>query len=336
MTKRSQQFPVVGSSTIPTGPLKTLQQKMEPEPQTNPLAAFFRKNKLSLTLPSHGNWYPKNSLTFNISGQLPVFAMNASDDMKFRTGDATMTGKNIYEVIQSCIPNIQQPDQIPNIDIDAILLAIRVASYGSNFDFVVSVPKTTLTRTIQIDANDLLRDIANRTDHWDEEINIEDETGQVLSLLVQPIPMKNLFDTSKNIFMLRKSLTKNFDQDENIKDEGAFSNNMNSLTISAIDLLCSSIKKLSIIDSSGNTILNLSSENLQDSLQIKQTIHQIDIAYFNSIRDHIDMQRKKYVFMSSEQISTEAEINAGAPEKWTTELTFMGSNFLPETKTLMS
>ena len=172
-------------------------------------------------------------------------------------------------------------------------------------------------------------------DNWDEEIIIEDETGQVLSLIVTPIPLKNLFETSKNIFLLRRSLTKNFDQDENIKDETSFTTGMNSLTLSAIDLLCSSIKKLSITDPSGKVLLILDSNNQQDEIQIKHTIHQIDIAYFNSIRDHVDNQRKKYTFYTDIQTSTDKEKKAGADETWVAELTFMGSNFLPDIKTMV-
>jgi hypothetical protein len=328
MTKRSTQFPAV--ATVPTI-IKQTQKQSESAP-SNPLTAFFRKSKLSLTLPSRGKWYPANSIAYDDSGQLSVFAMNASDDIKFRTGDATMSGKNIYEVITSCIPSITQPEMIPHIDIDAILLAIRVASYGPIFDFVVSVPNTTLTRSITINSNDLLKDISSRQDQWDSEINIEDETGQLLSLVVAPIPLKILFSTSKNIYMLRRLLTKNVDQDENIKDETTFTTNMNSLSLSAIDLLCASIQTLSVSDAHENQLIVLNSENPQDREQIRKTIHQIDVAYFNSIRDHIDAQRIKYTFMSPEQKSTEKEVAAGAPETWATELTFMGSNFLPEPK----
>jgi len=335
MTTRIKQFNPTG---IPTGPLKTFQEKIEeqkPKTSENPLSAFFRKSKLTLTLPSHGKWYPKNSLTFDANGKLPVFAMNASDDIKFRTGDATMSGNNIYDVVKSCIPNITDPSMIPHIDIDTILLAIRVASYGPEFDFVISVPKTTLTKTIKINANDLLIDIATRKDMWDEEIKIEDETGQTLDIIVHPIPLKNLFATSKNIFMLRRSLSKNFDQDENIKDEISFTSNLTSLTLSAIDLLCSSIQKLTITDPAGKILISLDVLNPQDEVQIKQTVHQLDIAYFNSIRDHIDAQRQKYSFFTSEQTSTEKEKQAGAPDTWVAELTFMGSNFLPELKSMV-
>jgi hypothetical protein len=193
MTTRTKQFNPVG---IPTGPLKTIQEKNEQQIQKqseNPLASFFRKSKLSLTLPSHGKWYPKNGLAFDSNGKLSVFAMNATDDIKFRTGDATMSGNNIYEVVKSCIPNIVDPSMIPHVDIDTILLAIRVASYGSEFDFSVSVPNTTLTKIIKIDAISLLDEISTRSDKWDEEIKIENQTGQIMDLIVTPVPLKNLF-----------------------------------------------------------------------------------------------------------------------------------------------
>ena len=327
MTTRTKQFP----STVPIGKLNTFQSKIEKsEVNTNPLISFFRKSKLSLTLPSRGQWYPKNGLNYDASGLLPVFAMNATDDIKIRTGDATMTGKNIYEIIESCIPGISQPENIPHIDIDAILLAIRVASYGAEFDFKVDVPNTKLSKIIKINAIELLQDIATRKDQWDSEINIEDETGQILSLEVHPIPLKKLFLASKNIFLLRKTLTKNIDTDENIKDESSFSTTMNSLSLSAIDLLCSSIQKLSISDCNKNILLSLNSSNPQDEIQINNTIKQMDIAYFNSIRDHINNQREKYSFYSETQTSTSQELSAGAPLNWKAELIFMGSNFLPE------
>lgn len=332
MTKRSTQF----SPNIPTGPLKS-----NPEPEINPLTAFFRKSKLSLTLPSHGRWYPSNSLTLDELGGLAVFAMTATDDIKFRTGDATMSGKNIFEVITSCIPGIKSPEFIPNVDIDALLLAIRIASYGSDFTFNVSIPNTSLTKNIILNGHDLLKNLQstisnNENATWDEEIQIIDETGQTLQVTVFPVTMKELFQVSKTIYMQRKALSKSIDSEDNVRDDAAFSTTMSELTKSAIDLLSSSIQTLKIINSQGEQIVSLTNTNPQDTMQIKQIINQIDIEYFNAIREHLDVQRKKYQFISPNQVSTKKEIEAGAPENWTTELTFMGSNFLPDKTNISS
>ncbi|VVC06376.1 Uncharacterised protein [uncultured archaeon] len=338
MSKRSIEFPGTlppTMGTIPTGKLRTIQEKQaekfppKQDSNINPLTAFFRKSKLFLTLPSRGKWYPTNSLALDSNGNLPIFAMNAEDDIKLRTGDFTLSGENVFEVIRSCVPGIKQPENIPSIDLDAILLAIRVASYGAVFDFTVSVPNTTLTRTLSVNAQKLL---APRNEIWDDDLSIEDETGQKLSIQVIPIPVRNLFQTTKNIFELRKAINKSVDAEQNITNEKGFNSTMSLLAAKPIELICSSIQKLSLFDPNGNKLAELNAANPQDQPKIKQTIGNLDVAYFNAIKEHFEIQRKKFVFTSDEQTSTPKEINAGAPEKWTTELTFIGSNFLPEQK----
>jgi len=317
MTKRNTEF------TLPEKPQET---------EINPLQSFFRKSKLELLLPSRGQWYPENSLTLNANGGLSIFAMTATDDIKFRTGDPTLTGTNIYSIISDCAPGILHPEEMPHVDIDAVLLAIRVASYGDEFAFSVTVPNTTLKRKITIISSNLLKEIIERQEKWDEEIIISDETMQTLSVNVQPIPMKYIFSTSKSIVQQKKIITRNFDEDENIKDESAFNKSMESLTNSAIDLLCSSVKSLKLQNGSNEIIMSLNASNPQDNLQIKHLIKNLDIGYFNAIRDHIEEQRKKYLFYSDIQTSNEMELAAGAEPTWRAELSFIGSDFLPEQK----
>lgn len=299
-------------------------------PEINPLSSFFRKKKLSLYLPSKGKWYPENSLTLDSDGSLPVFAMTASADIKFRAGDISLSGKSTYEIIKECIPNIINPEFIPSTDIDTILLAIRLASYGDEFECNVTIPNTKLIRTIKLSLTDLLNEINSRKEKWDENIIIEDESGQKVSLTIYPISLKYLFQTSKNINNQRKILSKNFDSDDNLKDESAFTNSVTQLTNTAIELLCASIKTLELIDKDNNTIASFTANNPQEANQITNTVKSMDIEYFNAIRDHLETQRKKYSYLTPLQTSTQKEITAGAPKEWASEITFMGSSFLPE------
>lgn len=299
-------------------------------PQVNPLAAFFRKHKLSLRLPSKGKWYPEGSLTLDESGGLPIFAMTAEDDIKFKTGDVALSGRSTYDLIRSCAPGITQPELIPTIDVDAILLAIRFASYGDDFDIEISVPKTTLTRKVYVSLLSLLDQLPQRTAVWDEEITIEDETGQSLNLVLNPVQLKYLFSTSKNIQNQKRILTKNFDSEENVKDEAAFSNSISNLTDTAIDLICSCINSVKIIDAQSKILLEINNSSPQDKAQISQLIKNMDVEYFNAIKNHLEEQRKKYAFEIPMQNSTANELRAGAPKEWTSELTFQGSNFFPE------
>jgi hypothetical protein len=141
--------------------------------------------------------------------------------------------------------------------------------------------------------------------------------------------LKYLFHISKDISQQKKALTKNFDNDENIKDEKLFSDSINHLSNTAINLVCDSISTLELIDSNNNSMLSISNSTPQDEKQINQIIRGMDIEYFNAIRDHLETQRKKYAYFVSAS-STPQEIKAGAPSEWKSEITFMGSSFLPE------
>jgi hypothetical protein len=100
----------------------------------NPLTNWFRQPKIYVRLPSGGNFYPPGSLDVSETGDYPVFAMTAKDELMFKTPDALLSGQSTVEVIKSCLPAILDPWKMPSIDVDAVLIAIRVATYGEKMD----------------------------------------------------------------------------------------------------------------------------------------------------------------------------------------------------------
>ena len=67
--------------------------------RTNPLTKYFRQPKIYLRLPSKGRYYPAGSLDMPDSGELPVYAMTAKDELMFKTPDALLNGESVVEVI---------------------------------------------------------------------------------------------------------------------------------------------------------------------------------------------------------------------------------------------
>lgn len=299
--------------------------------ENNPLQSYFRKPKLSIVLPSHGQWYPENSLQLNAEGKLDIYAMTASDDIKMRTGDPTFSGKTICEVVKSCCPGILEPDHIPNVDIDSILLAIRIASFGNIIEFTLAVPNTTLTRKVTMDGIQLLKAFNHSPTLWDDSVTIIDEDGQSLALTLLPLPMYEIFAMTKKMFQNQQQLNKVI-QNDTISDEEVFRKNLSDITQNAIEITCNSIKSIKIVTNTNEVIADLVKENPQDLIQIVNVIKGMDVEYFNAIKTHLDEQRSKFVYRSHQQNSTPKEIAAGAPENWETELTFLGSDFLPENK----
>jgi hypothetical protein len=107
---------------------------------TNPLTQYFRQPKIWIKLPSGGKFYPNNALDHSANDEYPVFAMTAKDELLFKTPDALLSGQSTVEVIKSCIPAIREPWMMPSIDVDAALIAIRLATYGENMEVTVTCP----------------------------------------------------------------------------------------------------------------------------------------------------------------------------------------------------
>ena len=107
---------------------------------SNPLAKHFRQPQIHIKLPSGGQWWPEGSLTMPATKELPVYAMTAKDELTLQTPDALLNGQSTVDVIQSCVPNIKNAWAMPAADLDAVLIAIRQATYGSKMDFVSVCP----------------------------------------------------------------------------------------------------------------------------------------------------------------------------------------------------
>lgn len=108
---------------------------------TNPLSQYFRATAIYLKLPSQGKFWDENSINLPFNYEIPVMPMTAMDDLNLKTPDALFNGIGVVNLIQSCCPNILDAWNTPSIDLDAILIGIRIASYGEKMEFESRCPK---------------------------------------------------------------------------------------------------------------------------------------------------------------------------------------------------
>ena len=113
---------------------------METTVNSNPLAKFFRQPAIYMKLPSGGKFWSDSALELPVTGELPVYPMTTRDEVTLRTPDALMNGAGVVDIIQSCCPNIKDAWRMPSIDVDAVLIAIRIASYGHSMDVETECP----------------------------------------------------------------------------------------------------------------------------------------------------------------------------------------------------
>lgn len=130
-----------------------------PNASSNPLSKHFRQPAVYLKLPSEGKFWPRESLNLPSTGDIPVYPMTVKDEITLKTPDALMNGSGVAEVIESCCPNIKNAWDVPTVDLDAILIAIRLASYGEGMDLSTTCPSCKEENEFTVDLRVLLDSI---------------------------------------------------------------------------------------------------------------------------------------------------------------------------------
>jgi hypothetical protein len=122
----------------------------------NPLKQFFRQPAIYMPLPSDGRYWPDRTITMPDNHELPVFPMTAIDEITYRTPDALFNGQAVVNVIHSCVPDIKDAWAIPGVDLNAILIAIRIASYGHEMEINTKCPSCSAESEFGVDLRIIL------------------------------------------------------------------------------------------------------------------------------------------------------------------------------------
>ena len=280
-------------------------------PQGNPLAKHLRQPKIYIKLPSKGQFWPNGSLVMEETGEYPVYAMTAKDEITFKTPDALLNGQATVDVIQSCVPNIKDAWQTPSIDLDAILIAIRMASFGDMLDMTIKVPNTDIEKDFQFNLQQLYDNYINTV--YEGVFDIDG-----FRVEIKPVNYKTM--TSQAIKAFEEQRVFNIVNDDSIADDvkiSKFQESFSKLT----DL------NLQIVVESVIAIQPVGEEVVTNKNHIKEFILGADAKTYNQIKTHVELQRDKYTQKPIEVKATDEEIEAGAPETFTVPIQFDQSNF---------
>jgi hypothetical protein len=141
------------------------------QPKSNPLSKFFRTPSIYFNLPSNGEFWEPGSLDMPENGELAVYPMTNRDEIMIRTPDALLNGTGVVEVIQSCVPGIKDAWKMPACDVDAVLVAMRIASYGHSMDFNNRCPHCQAEHDYAIDLRHLLGSI--KIPNYNEPLDLD-------------------------------------------------------------------------------------------------------------------------------------------------------------------
>lgn len=270
----------------------------------NPLANYFRQPKLYVKLPSEGRFYPEGSLDSSEIGEYAVFAMTAKDELMFKTPDALMNGSATVEVIKSCVPSIKNPWNMPSIDLDAVLIAIRIATYGEDLDITSTCPNCSTTSDFSMNLVDYLSQIS---------VFKYVDSVEVPPLLVKIRPYTYKEVNATALKSLEQQKIFQIVNDDSMADEikvEKFGESFIKLTELTVDVIAGCIE--SIVTPEGS---------VNDQKQIKEFIENAPSDVFNKINDHITIMKENMRLKSQHLECPECQ------NKWEVDVSLDQTNF---------
>ena len=246
---------------------------MDQNRQQNPLSQYFRQIKLYLKLPSGTSYYTSNVVKFTDSGELGVLQMTGKDELALKNPDALLNGEALIEVIKSCVPGVSDPRALLSNDIDALVTAIRFATFNDSLETVLHCPKCGTENTFKLD----LQYALDNMEYLDPEYVVNLESG--VSIYVKPHAFPDVLKGLHAQFEQNK-LTRAIES-ETISDEQRsqiFGKAFKEMATVTYELILNSVIK--VVDDSNNI-------NVSNREHIKEFLANIDNRSIDKIADTI-------------------------------------------------
>ena len=239
----------------------------------NPLKGYFRQYKLFLKLPSGTSYYAPNVVKFTDTGEIGIMLMTGKDELILKNPDALLNGEALTEVIKSCVPEVSDPRALLTNDIDALITAIRYATYNDALETELACPKCDHKNLFKLDLQYSLDNMS----FLDSEYVVNLDNG--LSVFVKPYGFPELlrglhaqFEQSK---LTRAIENESITEDQRMK---LFATAFKELSVITYALMLNSVLK--VVDESKN--IDVSNKD-----DIKEFLQNIDKKSSDKISDLI-------------------------------------------------
>jgi len=263
----------------------------------NPLAGLMRQPKIYIRLPSNGQYWEPGSIELSETGEYPVYSMTASDELLLKIPDALMNGQAVVDVIQHCMPNIKNAWKCPNIDMDIILIAIRIATYGELMTLPIRLKD--FEQEYQVDLRTVIDNLQNQIS-WDPVVPINES----LTIYVKPASYKLMTESALQAFETQKIMQ--LVNDDSIPEEAkltAFKESFAKLNDLTVGIINQTVYK---VESSQGSTSNR--EHLQEFMS------NIDKSVFEKVKEHIELLRANNDIKPMKVAVTEEMRAAGVTE----------------------
>jgi hypothetical protein len=246
------------------------------EHTNSPLKKYQRQPKLYISLPSQGKWYPSGSLEKH--DEIEVFSMTAGDEINVKTPDALYSGVAVVKLIQNAIPSIKDAWYVPVIDLDYILAAIRLASYGENVELSAKCPHCN-------EASDYAIAIQHILDHMQTVEFVNEVRVNDFIFKLRPLYYKEANQLTRESYTVQRLLKQYV---ANIADEEKQQEELTKL-YERLNEMTKSVIFSSVIE-----VVTPDNETERHYQFIRDFLENGDMEYYNAIKEVFDQNNERF------------------------------------------
>lgn len=241
----------------------------------NPLQQYFRQPKIFIRLPSQGAYNKPGAIDGDVNN-LPVYGMTGMDEIIIKTPDALLTGESTVKVIQSCCPSIKDPWGLSALDLDLVLSAIRIATYGKDLGLTATCPACEEENDYDVDLTRIIDHFAKCK--YDPRVVVGD-----LVITIQPLTYEQSTKFNLRNFELQQRIA----QVDFIEDKDERQKQINELWQELADV------QRSIFAATIESV-QTQTDTVTERGFIDEWLQNCDKEIVNVIRDHIDKNRQTW------------------------------------------
>lgn len=151
----------------------------------NPLLKRLQMPGETFRLPSRGLFYKNGEIeTDSPDGELHVHPMTTRDEFMFKSADKLFTGKAVEDVFARLIPEVKKPTQLLSKDVDYLMMALRVVTYGDQLDITYNhnCKEDAKDHSYAVNIRTMMRQVKEIDPTSIENFKVELSDGQVVIL----------------------------------------------------------------------------------------------------------------------------------------------------------
>jgi hypothetical protein len=281
----------------------------------NPLSAYFRAPKLYTPIPSRGKFYTPDIVDMPSSGEMPVFAMTAKDEMMMKNPDALLNGEAVMQVIQSCVPNVKDARKMMSSDVDVLLVAIQGATYGDDVEVSAQCPKCKEDQKAVASVEAAIETMQVLEDSYTVNHN-------GLRIDIRPFTYDSTIKAGITNFQSTRSLQALADVPDEMDRLRLFNDNFKKIAALNFDLIADSVAAIVFTDEAGEEV------TVTDRTQIVEFLDNAESVFGKKIEDKIKEINKIGInHTMSMMCSNEACAENGEPYLFESSVNFDPVNF---------